>query len=345
MLQQDYLNLRLIRLKSPQEWAIKGPGFSLLFPKGGVGTYDSGVNARQFMPGDVLVVNAARGGKVCVANRGEVVFWCFNLCFEHLYPLFASNEICLFRSVIDGFIEAKLYPASDALARECYRLLADVAPQFSLDHRSQLLRVAAAILAAEFTNMRRQRGGFVRIEDHMINVFESLTSADILKMPVGDLASKFSCSRRHLSRLFHQHFGLSVAALKMEMRLLKAMSLLKDPDTKVINVASECGFNHLGLFNTCFKRRFGASPGQWRKTQGQVTRKSVEPALLDGDPNCALRTNGLCPWSVKSDHPNPLVREALPIQTAGFSSRQTHPPSRDLIAGAQRKPAALDSHN
>ncbi len=31
--------------------------------------------------------------------------------------------------------------------------------------------------------------------------------------------------------------------------------------SKVINVATQCGFNHLGLFNTCFKRRFGISPG------------------------------------------------------------------------------------
>jgi hypothetical protein len=67
-----------------------------------------------------------------------------------------------------------------------------------------------------------------------------------------------------LNRLFHQYFGFSLAALRMEMRLLKAMALLRDPDAKVINVAEKCGFNHLGLFNTCFKRRFGVTPGQWR---------------------------------------------------------------------------------
>jgi hypothetical protein len=68
-----------------------------------------------------------------------------------------------------------------------------------------------------------------------------------------------------LNRLFHEFFGFSVAALRMEMRLLKAVSLLRDPNIKVINVAEQCGFNHLGLFNTCFKRRFGQTPGQWRK--------------------------------------------------------------------------------
>jgi len=70
---------------------------------------------------------------------------------------------------------------------------------------------------------------------------------------------------RHLNRLFHQYFGFSVGALRMEMRLLKAVSLLRDVNAKVINVAAQCGFNHLGLFNTCFKRRFGVTPGCWRK--------------------------------------------------------------------------------
>ena len=100
----------------------------------------------------------------------------------------------------------------------------------------------------------------------MLQVFERLSSQELLSSSVGQLAEKFSCSRRHLNRLFHQHFGFSVAALRMEMRLVKAVSLLRDPNIKVINVAEQCGFNHLGLFNTCFKRRFGQTPGQWRKT-------------------------------------------------------------------------------
>jgi AraC-like DNA-binding protein len=52
----------------------------------------------------------------------------------------------------------------------------------------------------------------------------------------------------------------------MEVRLQKATRLLRDPQAKVINVAASAGFNHLSLFNSCFRRRFGVSPSQWRKT-------------------------------------------------------------------------------
>jgi AraC-like DNA-binding protein len=140
----------------------------------------------------------------------------------------------------------------------------------------------------------------------MIQVFEKLSTADLLGSSVGELAAKFSCSRRHLNRLFHQHFGVSVAALRMEMRLVKAVSLLRDHNAKVIRVAEECGFNHLGLFNTCFKRRFGTSPGQWRKINAQAkTERTDSPgSLIDSSAVCPLRVTGICPWSGKADGGN-----------------------------------------
>jgi AraC-like DNA-binding protein len=144
-------------------------------------------------------------------------------------------------------------------------LLAEAPPQFNLDHRTHILRIASPVLSCEFNHAHAQRYGFVRPEEHLTQVFEQLSTDEILNLSLSELANRFSCGRRHLNRLFHQHFGLSVTRLRMEMRLLKAVSLLRDPAAKVINVAGQCGFNHLGLFNTCFKRRFGVSPGLWRK--------------------------------------------------------------------------------
>jgi AraC-like DNA-binding protein len=302
MLTRDYLTLRLVRLKRAEEWSDERCGLAFVFPNGGYGKYVSGSVAQRLAPGDVLVTSAASGGKIGVPTAGEMVFWCFSVCLENLFPLFATNEICLLQSVLDGFKDAKFHPASSPLALECHRLLSDVPPQADLAHRGQLLRIVAATLSGEFKSAHRQRVGFVRAEEHLIQVFENLSPAEILHLSIGELAVRFSCSRRHLGRLFHQYFGLSVAALRMEMRLLKAVSLLRNPDLKVINVAEDCGFNHLGLFNTCFRRRFGASPGQWRKSNGQTEGKSPDSP----DPNsiCPLRPKGLCPWIGNSSDPD-----------------------------------------
>src|SRR3974390_1742932 len=47
------------------------------------------------------------------------------------------------------FARPRHYPAASPLAAECQRLLRAVPSKYNLDHRSQLLRVAAAILTPE----------------------------------------------------------------------------------------------------------------------------------------------------------------------------------------------------
>jgi AraC-like DNA-binding protein len=112
----------------------------------------------------------------------------------------------------------------------------------------------------------------------MERVFQSLSETDFLSLSVPELAARFGCSRRHLTRLFHQFFGSSIAEFRMELRLMKVASLLRNPNVKIINIAEQCGFNQLGHFNSCFKRRFGVSPARWRK---QLPK---EREALVGDP-------------------------------------------------------------
>jgi AraC-like DNA-binding protein len=298
---QDHLSLRLARLKSSEELDQNGEGLFFLFSKGGIGKFTSKVGAHRLLPGDILAFNGAAGSKVAVCdNKGEFLFWTFSVCFENLLPLFASNEISLLHNITEGFKGAKIYPASSPLAAECQRLLGVVPPQFNLDHRGQLIRIAASILSVEFKEGQSQRSGHVRTEDHMVQVFEKLSASDLINLSVGELANRFSCSRRHLNRLFHQHFGVSVSALRMEMRLLKAISLLRDANIKIINVAEQCGFNHLGLFNTCFKRRFGTSPGQWRKSTFQAA-SAPAATQLEKKPGCPLQNTGLCPMGGRAE--------------------------------------------
>jgi AraC-like DNA-binding protein len=334
MLTQDHLTLKLVRLKAPQQWATKRDGLSFLFPKGGAGKFTSGGVTQRLAPGSVLVWDGGGTGQVSVAGAGEAVFWCFSLSLEHLFPLFTSSEITLLQSLTEGIKGVKLYPAASPVAAECHKLITDVPPQFNLDHRGQLLRVAAAILTHEFKTIQQHRVGYIRVEEHITQVFEQLSADDLLKMSVGELADKFGCSRRHLGRLFHQHFGFSVASLRMEMRLIKAVSLLRDPDAKVINVAEQCGFNHLGLFNTCFRRRFGMAPGQWRKKVSQEGAPTA--AILKGGFSCPLHTNGMCPWTapepgVTPAHPGvfvpPTASEAPSVSVAPAA-----PPSKGIAA-------------
>ena len=299
MFSADHLSLKLLRLRAAEEWESPGKGFSFLFPRGGLGTYQVGTLAYRLSPGDVLVVNGDPKGRVSVRGGGEVALWLFSVSFEHLYPLFASRELALLEAVAENLKRTRLYGASTVEARECHRLLADAPPRLDFDHRTHLLRVAASLLSGEIKAAQASRDGHARPDEHITEVLERLSSGELLNLSVDELAQKFGFCRRHLNRLFHQYFGLSVGRLRMEMRMLKALTLLRDPNAKVINVAEECGYNHLGLFNASFRRRFGTSPGQWRN-QGRQLEQGLADTSLSRQ-LCVLRTAGVCPFGGGED--------------------------------------------
>ena len=323
-----HLALRLVRLKNLDEWTHNDDTLCVVFPKTGAGKCDTRTIAHNLAPGDVLVLNGAAGGRILAADNADFIFQCFTLSLNQLFPLFGTHEICHLHSAADSFREVRFYPSATPLARDCHRLLSDVPPRFDLVHRILLIRVFAAILDLEFKTARPQPDGQSGADAHVLQVLEQLSCEEVLNASVGELADKFGCSRRHLNRLFHQFLGVSVAALRMEMRLLKAVSLLRDPNAKVINVAVECGFNHLGLFNTCFKRRFGTTPGRWRKKNASpLSHGSPVPDVAGLNDSCSMRFRGLCPWMGDPD--------ALGFET---EPRRNLPASAKAKADAKVKP-------
>jgi AraC-like DNA-binding protein len=301
----DHLALRLIRLTGAEEWTPMGKGLRFLFPQAGVGKYVSGPVAASVSKGEVLALNGTEAGKVRAMNGPELVLRSFSVRLEHLFPFLAANELPLLARVTENLNAIKWYPASTPVAMACHRLLNEIQPEFNLDHRIQLVRIAAAVLAEEFKVAETNPVGFVRAGAHITRVFRTLLPEDLVTLSVAALADKFGCSRRHLNRLFHQEFGSSVTALRLELRLLKAITLLRDPDAKVINIAGQCGFNHLGRFNSCFKRRFGTSPSRWRQRGAQPESNSTGRSEAISD--CPFISLGLCRWLGNSARSSPVT--------------------------------------
>lgn len=99
------------------------------------------------------------------------------------------------------------------------------------------------------------------IDDHLTD--PSLAAADV--------AGGAGISERHLSRLFAQT-GTSVPQHILARRLDLAHSLLHDLEAcelRITDVAARCGFTSTAYFSEAFKRRFGATPGDVRRTAAQ----------------------------------------------------------------------------
>lgn len=80
------------------------------------------------------------------------------------------------------------------------------------------------------------------------------------KLKMDDLGADMGISRVQLYRKVKAMTGMSPVELLKEMRLRRAMKLLKATDKTVAEVAYEVGFGTPGYFSSCFKKQYGKYP-------------------------------------------------------------------------------------
>lgn len=123
---------------------------------------------------------------------------------------------------------------------------------------------------------------------------------ELSSLSVVELAKRYGCSSRHLSRLFHREFGLSVRQRQISLRMEIARELLRNDRLRIIEVALGCGYRNLGLFNAAFKTAHGMTPSQWRRK-----------ASLAPPPAPSL------PWPPAATNRTPAMPSLNPVVTPG----------------------------
>lgn len=80
-----------------------------------------------------------------------------------------------------------------------------------------------------------------------------------------DLARLYQKNEKYLGRRFKKEVGVSFHEYCMDIRLKKAASLLRESNEKIIEIALQCGFDNVSYFNRSFRKKYGISPGEYRK--------------------------------------------------------------------------------
>lgn len=80
------------------------------------------------------------------------------------------------------------------------------------------------------------------------------------------LAHEVFFSPRHLARVFKTITGSTVMEYLTEIRIARAKQLLEGSDASLEDIAQECGISSGSYLSTLFKKHYGTSPNQFRKT-------------------------------------------------------------------------------
>lgn len=97
-------------------------------------------------------------------------------------------------------------------------------------------------------------------------VFGMIEESYQQKLTISEIADKCGYSESHFMRWFKNMTGSSFGTYLIDYRLEKAAALLKNSPLTVLDIAVQSGFDNISNFNRLFKKRFGLTPNQFRKT-------------------------------------------------------------------------------
>jgi len=86
------------------------------------------------------------------------------------------------------------------------------------------------------------------------------------KVTAGDFAARVGLSRSRFEHVFKAHTGVAFRRYVQAMRLARVRVLLHDPRLRVKEIASRCGYAQTSDLDREFRREFGLSPSDYRRS-------------------------------------------------------------------------------
>lgn len=231
----------------------------------GFGYLLQGTEAKPLAKDELILFPPGVSVRLRASQLSALALCEFEVCPGELPGLFSLREECaLAVAAQEGRVGLQVLGAESALARQFAALCALREREPALVLRSEMLRLAAHALR-EAARAPLPPAPSSSLEDRFRKLLAAAPRTDLLSLPACQLARQCGCSERHFRRLFKEETGLSLRAWQIQSRLRKAARLLRESDTKVVDVALQCGFQHLGQFNAAFKRLFDKTPSSWRR--------------------------------------------------------------------------------
>lgn len=88
-------------------------------------------------------------------------------------------------------------------------------------------------------------------------------------LSASELAGEVGLRRSRLDELFKRQFGIGLGDYIRERRLKLAAKLLASSKREIKQIVEDVGYGHTSSFTRSFKRRFGMTPSEYRKSIGK----------------------------------------------------------------------------
>ncbi|MCP4137770.1 MAG: helix-turn-helix transcriptional regulator [bacterium] len=214
------------------------------------------------IPGVVLSLSAAHDGICYLPRFGGPELTLFGYSFDRLifgycsFMMFVGGAIILVHRFMNTMDEVETLNATleEKVAERTQELekslndLSNIIENIYLDQ--QVKRPRDAISAATEEKIKK---AIIYINE---NYMEQISREG--------LAASLDINHDHLSKSFKIYTGKKIIEYINELRVKRAVLMLKDPDKTIITIAYDVGFESLRTFNRAFVKVMGVTPSEFR---------------------------------------------------------------------------------
>ncbi|MCG3147975.1 MAG: HTH-type transcriptional activator RhaR [Verrucomicrobiae bacterium] len=258
----EHLVLQEHRLPPTGEWTSSNGWWRFVRVHDGSGLLVQPATLHLLNPNDVLICPPACRCQIRASQLGELRLHSFQVNLAMLSGVLTVLERQQLEAASQKSPPPRRFDSTTVMAQQFANLSQpEVHP---LHRRCQMLQLAAPILSEHLpTTAKPER--ILPAKARFEQLFQKISEAELQYRKPEDLARLCGCSVRHFSRLFREHFGHSLTPKKTELRIQKAQQLLVESDAKIIDVALDCGFQHVSQFTAIFRRLTKLTPSQYRR--------------------------------------------------------------------------------
>jgi AraC-like DNA-binding protein len=261
-----HLTFREFSVAAGADWLPKLSGWSLIQIKNGSGYWLQANSSKELETGSVLFVAGSFAGSIRASQLNTMALTLFTVIPQRLIGLITLGELNYLKRAAGGkdFALRVLAPTHPVAVK-----MHELGIEPKLDGLMLRLKLLELFVESLGNELRPSPGGenISDAKERLETFLRDTPPDELLDISFKELARKTHCTSRHLSRIFNELIGMSFREKRAEIRLARACELLATSQSKVVEVAMESGYKSLSLFNLMFTRRFGTSPGKWRKKQ------------------------------------------------------------------------------
>jgi AraC-like DNA-binding protein len=258
------LELEEVRLSPEQEWTNEPNQWRFILLQSGTTYWLEAARPRELGPGELLILSPESQGVVRASQLGEAILHWFGFRPDTLLGFLSLVE----REWIENRAAQAMGPVSclsstHPITQEMAALRDTAHADCRPVERAKALVLALRLLTQSMPSRTAKSwdgGARERFEE----IIARMPDAEFIQHSSQELARLCGCTSRHFNRLFRIRFGVPTRLRQTELRLLKAQQLLETSTEPVAQIAANCGYRTLSLFNSLFRRRFGVSPSEWR---------------------------------------------------------------------------------